>query len=218
MTVLIFANGDINNLTWVSPYFATATAVIGVDGGTHHIVQAGGWPDVVIGDLDSLAPSLLGRLQTSQTTIKRYPRAKNETDLELALLFATNQPEWQHQQIFAFGVTGGRLDQTIGNVFLLAHQQLHGRTVKFISQHQTTWLITDQTDIHGRIGDTISLLPLGGDCHIHTTTGLRWDLHNEQLRFGPARGVSNQLTSQTAHVSLKSGSLLCIHTNQEWQR
>jgi thiamine pyrophosphokinase len=87
-----------------------------------------------------------------------------------------------------------------------------------IAPYQRAWLITAESDINGRTGDTLSLIPLGGDVYIEATDGLKWPLRDEILTFGPARGVSNLLTADIATVRLRYGRLLCIHTQQAWQR
>ena len=216
--VLLFANGDISDYSWLEPYFAQATAVIGVDGGTHHILNAGQTPTHLIGDFDSLDSQTLDRLNQKDIPVRRYPAAKDETDLELALQFAITEVASPEEEIYVFGVVGGRLDQTLANILLLAHPALAKRTVKLIAQHQAAWLITQSGSVKGHVGDIISLIPLGGDAQIDYTTNLRWNLKDESLRFGPARGVSNELTADSAEIHLKSGHLLCIHSAHDWKR
>jgi thiamine pyrophosphokinase len=58
----------------------------------------------------------------------------------------------------------------------------------------------------------LSLLPLGGEAHGIHTTNLAYPLEDEDLPFGPARGVSNLLTAEVATVSLKSGTLIAVWT------
>jgi thiamine pyrophosphokinase len=48
-----------------------------------------------------------------------------------------------------------------------------------------------------------------------STTGLRWQLHNEQLANHETRGVSNEATEKRITVSLVSGQLLVIHQKKE---
>jgi thiamine pyrophosphokinase len=86
MNVLIFANGVIADPTWVAPYIETAVVVIAADGGTRHLLALGRPPDVVIGDMDSLTVVTEEMIRASGAEMFQYPRSKDETDLELALL------------------------------------------------------------------------------------------------------------------------------------
>ena len=142
----------------------------------------------------------------------RHPAAKDETDLELALLLARRR--YPDAETIIFGGFGGRLDQTLANVLLLAHPQLLGHPVRFVEGRETAWLVRDWTAMDGRPGDAVSLIPLGGPARLVATTGLRWPLRDEILEFGPARGISNEMTAGRATVELASGFLLCIHTAQ----
>jgi thiamine pyrophosphokinase len=67
-------------------------------------------------------------------------------------------------------------------------------------------------NLGGRIGDIVTLLPLGGDAEGITTDGLRYALRNEPLRLGPARGLSNVRLSPTAAVTVRTGLLLVIES------
>ena len=208
MAVLIFANGVMNGVAWVRPYLENATAVIAADGGTGHLQKLGYPPQVVIGDMDSLAPEMRRWLEAHQTTFITHPPAKDETDLELALLYAAAR---YPDEMLLFGALGGRLDQTLANVLLLTHPQLRGRAVQLIAETERAWLVTAVSEIHGRPGDTVSLIPLGGDARVRAASGLAWPLQDETLVFGLARGVSNVMAADTAVVEVESGTLLCIH-------
>ncbi len=216
MSVLIFANGDLVDAQWVKPFLQEATAVIAADGGAHHVLAADHLPDVVIGDLDSLDQPTLDQLTQDGVEILRFPAEKDETDLELALLYAVEQ--FPDQEILVLGVLGGRLDQTLANILLLAHPELAGRMVRLVEEHQRAWLFREQTEILGVVGDTVSLIPLGGEAQVLSTAGLKWPLHDDVLAFGPARGVSNVLTAVSATVTLRRGTVLCIHTDGSWGR
>ncbi len=215
MTVYLFANGDLPQVGWIRPLLKQATAVIAANGGAAHLYRLGHPPDIIIGDLDSLPSNVQDWVDTAVTRIISFPAAKDETDLELALLYAVaNYPD----DIAVIGAFGGRLDQTLANILLLVHPDLSARRVELITPYERAWLVTEATKIRGQPGDTVSLIPLGGDVFILETTGLQWTLRNEKLTFGPARGVSNVMLSEEAAVSIESGVLLCIHTQQGWQR
>ena len=158
---------------------------------------------VVVGDLDSL------RRKTPGAEIRRASPDKDETDLELALLLAAERgATW----IRVIGATGGRLDHTLGNVMLLALPALRGLDIRIVSDRQETRLIETHAVIEGAAGDTLSLLPLGGDAEGVRTEGLKYPLRGDTLYFGPARGVSNVLTGRRAEVWIERGRLLAVHT------
>ncbi len=215
MPILIFANGDIEGTDWLRPRLKTASSVIAADGGARHLHQLQHLPDLVIGDLDSLPPEIARWLQEGAVAADHYPREKDETDLELALLHAAAGGD---EEIHIIGALGGRLDQTLANILLLAHPALAKHHVQLVTRDQRAWLVTDDTQVNGRIGDTVSLIPIGGDVLVQSTSGLRWPLTDTTLTVGPALGVSNVLTEPTATITVGRGTLLCIHTRQEWQR
>ncbi|MCB8982541.1 MAG: thiamine diphosphokinase [Ardenticatenaceae bacterium] len=214
MTIFVFANGDIARTEWIRPLLPHASFIIAADGGTRHLMAVQHPPDVVVGDMDSLPPEVADWLHTTPARLITHPAAKDETDLELALLLAL-----AHEgPIWVFGALGGRLDQTLANILLLAHPALHGRSVQLVNEYERAWLVEGETVVNGRAGDIVSLIPLAGDVTIDHTTGLEWPLRDDVLAFGPARGVSNVMTEDTAAVRLAGGRLLCVHTRQSWKR
>ena len=223
--VLVFANGELAAGDWVWPYLERAGAVIAADGGLRHLLALGRRPDVLIGDLDSLPPGVATETAANVAgAILRYPREKDETDLELALLYAVEH--YPDAEVLILGGAGGRLDHLLANVLILAHPRLLGRPIRFVADRQSAWLVAagapadaggapaGATTIAGAPGDIVSLLPLGGPAHVAATSGLRWPLRDEWLAFGPARGVSNEMTAETATVRLDQGALLCVHIQQ----
>ncbi len=215
MTTFIFANGDMTATEWLRPLLPQASHIIAADGGTRHLYALNHLPDVVIGDMDSLPDAMRGWLAAGGVQPIIHPHAKDETDLELALLYALQYPG----PIWIFGALGGRLDQTLANILLLAHPALDGRDVTLVTEFERAWLAgVGETAVHGQPGDTVSLIPLGGDVQIRATTGLVWPLQAERLAFGPARGVSNVMAASQATVTVAAGRLLCVHTRQDWRR
>jgi thiamine pyrophosphokinase len=86
--------------------------------------------------------------------------------------------------------------------------------VRIVDGAQTAFLIRDMATVAGRPGDTVSLIPLGGDAEGVTARGVEWPLDDETLHFGPARGVSNVLTSSEAQIAVRRGLLLCVLIRQ----
>jgi len=211
MKIIIFANGELaapaaEAARWVHPL----DVIVAADGGTRHALAAGLTPDQVIGDLDSLPAELRARLEAAGTTFHVHPPAKDETDLELALLWAAAQ---EADEIIILGALGGRPDQELANLLLLALPELAGHAVSIVAGAWQIRLIRggEELTLRGEPGDTVSLIPLGGDARGITTGGLRYPLRQGTLRCGPARGVSNVLAEKIATVTLEEGWLWCFH-------
>ncbi len=207
---LILANGDLNPGSAVQHACQRDAYVIAADGGARLAADLGLQISLLIGDMDSITPALLADLDAAGVDIARYPAEKDETDLELALQAAIARDA---QQIYVIGALGGRLDQSLANIYLLKLPDLAARDVRLVSGEQTTWLLTAGAHrLPGQPGDTLSLIPLGGDVQGIRTTGLQYPLKDETLYFGPARGVSNVITQAPAQITFQTGRLLLVHT------
>lgn len=209
---LVFANGDMNDGPRVRQALAAApdALVIAADGGATIAEAYGRRIDLIVGDMDSVDEVMLARLVAGGTEVERHSEQKDETDLELALRCAVERgATW----IRIIGGLGGRLDQSLSNVYLLALPALRGCDVALVAERYEARLLLPGTHrIEGAAGDTVSLIPVSGEASGITTEHLQYPLTNEALAFGPARGVSNVMTESVAHVTLKAGVLLLVHT------
>lgn len=214
MLALIVANGALESVGCWQDRIVRADLIVAADGGSRHARALGLVPDVVVGDLDSLDEDTAGWLKVRGVPRVQYPPAKDETDLELALLYAA---EVGAEQILVLGGWGGRPDQTIANLHLLAHPELSGRRVSLVGRGYEISLLRggEEAEVHGSVGDTVSLLPLSDEAAGVDTAGLRWGLDGAVLRLGPARGVSNEMTDRVARVRLRQGLLLIVHLFSE---
>jgi len=114
-------------------------------------------------------------------------------------------------RISILGATGGRLDHTLGNLFLLARCLPGGIPACIMDQEQCVHL-TDQTlTLAGTVGDTLSLLPATPEVSGVSLTGLEYPLNEATLTFGTSWGMSNVFVETQATVSLRSGRLFVFH-------
>lgn len=183
--------------------------VIAADGGARLAAYYGLAVQTLIGDMDSVEPPTLEQL-TRTAEVLRHPPEKDETDLELALLLAAQRgARW----IRVLAALGDRLDQTLGNIYLMALPALHGLDVRLVAGKQEAWLIREgQSSVYGAAGDTVSIIPLSGEARGIRTHNLYYPLHGETLRFGPARGISNVMQAAEAQISVNEGIVLVVHT------
>jgi thiamine pyrophosphokinase len=211
MRVVIFAGGTYQPGTASQKALVDADMLIAADSGAATALGLGYVPAYIVGDFDSLDKRLVEQLRARGSRIISAAVEKDETDTELAVQLAIEQGATQITLLGALG--GERFDHAIANVFLLAG--FDTVPIQIIDGSSTCWLLRGpgQTAIHGQIGDLLSLFPLAGDATGIRTQGLYYPLHDETLRFGKPRGVSNELTGEQAEVSLESGLLLVIHTS-----
>lgn len=193
---------------------AAKAFLICADSGGETALAWGLQPDLLLGDMDSINSDALTQLQAIPTLpVQQYPVAKNETDLELALQAALERGA---QRITIIGALGGRLDQTLGNLYLLAWPPLlqANVAVRILGEREEIQLLQGgQTiQIEGAAGDIVSLIPLTQDVAGISTTNLLYPLHNEPLFFGTTRGISNVVAASPASVSLTQGMLFVIHS------
>ena len=207
MRAFIIANGQIHEGDFYRSLVAPTDLVICADGGASNARALGLQPQVVIGDLDSLDSNLQAQLEADGCQVLAYPARKDETDLELALRYAIERGV---DEILILGALGGRIDQTLANVLLLALPELRYVKAKILGGRQEVSLIRDAALIEGQVGDTFSLLPLTEEVTGIYTEGLEYALENATLYLGPSRGISNVLTSSQARVRIDRGLLLAV--------
>jgi thiamine pyrophosphokinase len=188
---------------------ARADRIIAADGGANWLAAQGHTPHLLVGDMDSVEPGVLARAQAKGCQIQRHPAHKDETDAELALAAAA---ALRPQEIAILGALGGRMDHALGNLALLGMPALRGILVRIWDATSVIWLAEGETEIQGAPGDTVSLIPWGGDAEGIATEGLAYPLRGEALRVGPSRGISNVLVGERARVTLQAGRLLVVHT------
>jgi thiamine pyrophosphokinase len=215
VVALIVADGDVPDRPAVDRLLAGAPElVIAADGGALKAAAIGYPPRVVVGDADSLAPDQVEQLRASGAEVVVHPAAKDESDTELALNEALNRGATRIVIVGAFG--GKRLEHTLANILLVASEAYTGRDICLADGASTLRVMHDgeSLEITGRAGDYVSLLPLTLRVSGVTTAGLRYALTDAVLDQGPARGLSNELTTGTATIQIDHGRLAVIHTRR----
>lgn len=183
--------------------------IIAADGALDQAVAAGVFPDVLVGDLDSISET--GRTwAATHAVVVEHPTDKDLTDTELALAVAADA---QPQRIMVLAGTGTRLDHTIAAVGALGAELLDP------VPHVDAWFGGDRIVVvrPGRPetiplaeGATFSVLALHGTCDGVEVTGARWPLQAARLEPLSGLGVSNVATGPDIDVSVATGRLTVI--------
>ncbi|MCP3998190.1 MAG: thiamine diphosphokinase [bacterium] len=193
--------------TAVLSHLANPSWVVAADSGLDQAYRLGISPDLVVGDMDSVTPDALARAEDDGVAIERHPMAKDATDLELAI-DAASAAGFERATII--GGTGGRMAHTLANAMVLLKER--SIVLDWRTSRATITAVRSGESQHFRNSDgpLLSILAIGGPAAC-SSTGLRWPLGLSPLVAGSTRGISNEITGETATVSVSSGQVLTIH-------
>jgi thiamine pyrophosphokinase len=215
MRALVILDGDpLGSDAWLAAQAKRADVVIAADGGATRLGSAGRRPDLVVGDLDSLAADAKKELERAGVAFEIHPDEKELTDAELALDAAVKRGADEIVVVGAFA--GARLDHMVGNLLLLAHEDFAAIDVSLVTERATFRALLGPgiLELEGAPGDWVTLEPLSEVARGVATDGLRYPLRHEELVRGSTRGVSNELTERRGSVEVGDGLLLVAVTTR----
>ncbi|HHV65244.1 MAG TPA: thiamine diphosphokinase [Peptococcaceae bacterium] len=214
MQVAVIANGEWD-LEWGREELRNRPIdiLIAADGGGDLALKVGRIPDVLIGDLDSISEESFKICQNNNTKIKKFPKEKDETDLELALEFAETYLQAygrQEDEILLYAAGGKRLDHLLGNIALLLGYGQKQRIIKMIDKNYQAWVMMPGTKIiSGQRGQELSLLPLSEKALVNSQ-GLYYELKDLTLFQNSPRGISNVFTQDCVTITVREGIVLVV--------
>lgn len=177
--------------------------VICADGGANHAKRLGVIPGFIIGDLDSATPSVL-KYYSGKSKIIRINR-QNDTDVEKCLKFAIRK---NFTEAVLLGVTGDRLDHTIGNLGIIIkfYAKIH---ISLVAENSILFPANTNLTIKSKINETISLFAFNNRTRI-TSEGLKYKLTDARLPFGERESTSNVSISKQVSIKISSGIIFII--------
>jgi thiamine pyrophosphokinase len=187
----------------------SADVVIAADSGLYAARRLGLRVDVLVGDLDSVDPA---DIADPSFEVERHPRAKDKTDIALALDRAR---DLRPRRLIVVSGGGGRLDHEFGNLLVLASPAYAEMEIDAFIGDARVFVIRSRRDLTGPEGRLISLFAVDGPALGVTTTGLRFPLHEDVLEPLSSHGVSNEFLGGPASVSLTAGTVLAIQPGEE---
>ncbi len=218
---LIVASGTLHDEEKLTRLIERTDVMVCVDGGARHLFRIGRVPDLLIGDLDSIDAVHREYYDAHHVKLIRHPRKKDATDTELAVEWAIENGA---TEITLTGVTGIRLDHTLANILLLKSIWKRGVKARIVDDYNEIFLLShvayDQAHpiekgngggsmtIHGEPGEILSVVPLSNTVKGITLEGLAYPLKNADLTLGSSHGISNVFKGNTAHISVREGTVL----------
>ena len=178
--------------------------VICVDGGLNALSN-NLIPDAIIGDFDSAIQEKVNCFKGKSRIV--FKDNQDVSDLFFALEFCLK--EYKPNDITIINaISTDRIDHTLCNILLLKKIPSN-IDAKIITQTQEIVLVRKEIVINDRLGKTLSIIPLT-DCKDVNTSGLKWNISNEDIHFGFINGISNVITSNNSKIRIGQGEVLIV--------
>jgi thiamine pyrophosphokinase len=206
--ICIVANGNISETALSQIH--DSDAVIGVDRAAFWLISHGIIPDVAIGDFDSVTKQERIIIEKNAKSVRVFPKDKDATDLELAIDHAiTLHPK----EVMILGAIGTRFDHSFVAVQLL--EKFIGSGISAVLRDEKNECVMCNAK-HILLKNThykyFSVLPVTDEIVI-SITGCEYPLKRTTIRRGISLGVSNEIVSDEATITIHKGAALIIRSN-----
>ncbi|MFI5358891.1 MAG: thiamine diphosphokinase [Halanaerobiales bacterium] len=181
--------------------------IIAVDGGLLLVESLGLFPDLLLGDFDSIPREKLEYYQAKGVEIIRYPVEKDETDAELAINYCLSKG---YRELLLIGSMGGRLDQQLANIFLLEYAYRQGLNLVIKEPGLELGIIKNEKIFNNCKDKYFSLIPISEEVRGVTLEGFQYNLQDAVLYRYMTRGISNKFVDNSARASVEKGIALYL--------
>lgn len=195
-SVTLVGGGEVSAAT-LARALARAPILVAVDGGADKALALGYWPELAVGDFDSISAQARAALGTARL---RHVADQHDTDFDKALAAVTAP------YVLAVGFSGARLDHTLAALNTLAANP--GRRIVLDTGHDLCLLCPPRLELDLPTQARVSLFPLAPvRC---AARGLVWP--TDGLVFSPeARiGTSNAATGGAVVLEPEAPALLLM--------
>lgn len=208
MTCAILLNGEYEDDAYYLRQIEAARVVVAADGGHRFLRRHDRWPQVLIGDFDSLEPELVAEAREAGVDVVAYPVRKDQTDAELAVEWAVSR---HPDDLVLLGGFGGAVDHVMGHVCVLRGLASRGRAARIASPALAATVLWAPARLRlgAPPGTRASLVALSPTA-VLTLRGFEYGLTNAPLSAASCRGLGNGVATEGARISLVSGLLLAM--------
>ncbi|MBQ0012480.1 MAG: thiamine diphosphokinase [Clostridiales bacterium] len=214
MCTIVIAGGPNKELSALRSEFQHANRIICADSGADALYAYQIVPDMVWGDMDSIAPETATWLQAQHVPTRLFPVDKDMTDTELCL---TSIPK--DEPILLITSLTGRPDHVMTNLLLAMRYEEEGYSLRVTDG--ITWVFPVVGNQKWRVPEnlldshlTYSLIPLGQGVTGVSTVGMKYPLQDQDLVCGSSWTVSNELDPEKEEhgFDMLAGTMLIMIT------
>ena len=166
-------------------------------------------PHAVIGDFDHVEHE--DKLSADQKVL-RFSSIKDDTDTMLCVKYALNRGA---SEIVIVGGIGGRLDHTLANIQTLSYIRKHGAVGTILDGDHAVMTVDSRVTLTKGSYYYASVFALDPVCRDITLKGFKYEAEHIDLTSDFPLGVSNEITADTAEITVGEGALLVILAKKE---
>ena len=171
--------------------------IIAADGGANFLAENNIYPELVMGDLDSVSEQNVQNIEPKK--IIRIPD-QDSTDLEKVLL------NTQSPLTIGIGFLGSQIDHELAALSALA--KFPEKKIILIGEHDIIFLVPPNFSLSSYVGMRVSLYPL--DEVKVKSDGLKWTTNGLIMKPTGQIGTSNKAIGKSIHLTPNQPKLLLI--------
>ncbi|NCC82513.1 MAG: thiamine diphosphokinase [Clostridia bacterium] len=215
----LFLSGPLTWTETLTKWLAKLSFLAAADGGLDHLFRKKILPQLVVGDMDSVASASLAWAEAASVVREVYPTEKNQTDGEL--LITRVMAEGYTNLLLAGSLGGNRLDHMLGIMhYALALRKRFALNLILTDGERFVIPLSGKVEQTFELADflpqsqieriRVSLIPITDVANL-TYRGLRYPLENQFIEAGSTRCVSNEvLAAGTFTLSMDAGEALLV--------
>ena len=177
---------------------------VAIDGGYFHCLKLNISPDFVIGDFDSLDPTLL-----NGETVSIFDKSQQETDLVKAINWAISS---DITNLDIIGVESGRSDHIFGTFAALAEIKQELTSLINIKLHLhdfIVWYVPSQKPIKFKLEENTHLSLFCLSKSVISFKGVKWPLDKEEMNFS-TQGIHNYSIKRDVELFVHNGGPILL--------
>jgi len=199
---VIIGGANIADYQRTGSYIKNGDYIIYCDSGLKHMGGLRAEPSLIVGDFDSHENP---RLRTETIVL---PTKKDDTDTCFAVKEAIRRG---FCDFLLLGVSGGRLDHTLGNVSILLYLDSIGKSGLLIDDHSEMEIVSSSPREIKSDFSFFSLINITGTARGVTVENAKYPLKDAEITCEYQYGISNEvLPGMSSVVSVAEGKLLLI--------
>lgn len=180
--------------------------LIAADGGLRLCQRWGLWPELVVGDLDTLSEAEVQACEARGIEIERHPADKDQSDLELGLKAAHHRGA---TRVSILGALGGEWDHSVHNLLAplsLCHSL--GMWGRLLTDTVEIYLLRGGATLQGCEGRRVSLAALSERVEQVQLEGFQYRLSGRTVYRHETIGLANRVTTDHARITFNAGEML----------